>query len=63
MLRSLAKGAGRVNQVTLLGYSGKVAWEQTDQGLVVTLPEQKISPYTCAVKVVGSDLKPVPAPQ
>jgi alpha-L-fucosidase len=62
-IRSLAKPAGeKGNQITsikLLGYSGKVNWKQTTDGLVVTLPAQKVSEYTCALKIVGANLKPV----
>jgi hypothetical protein len=37
-----------------------VDWKQTDTGLVVTLPAQKPSPYTCGLKISGSDLRPAP---
>ena len=63
MVRSLAEAAGKINNVSLLGYDGKVEWQQTAEGLVVTLPEQKVSEYTCAVKITGTDLKPVGIPQ
>ena len=63
LVRSLATPAGKVNTVSLLGYDGKVDWQQTDEGLVVTVPAQPISPYTCALKITGDDLKPVPIPE
>jgi alpha-L-fucosidase len=61
VIRSLAKPAGEnVNNITtvsLLGYSGKVDWKQTADGLVVTLPAQKVSEFTAALKITGTDLK------
>ena len=63
VVRSLAKPAGEnVNNVTavsLLGFDGSVSWKQTPEGLVVTLPPKKISPYTTALKVTGTELKPI----
>jgi len=63
VVRSLAAPAGKINTVRLLGYQKKVDWQQTAEGLVVTLPEQKVSEYTCAIRITGSDLKPVEIPQ
>lgn len=64
VVRSLAKDPaqreGRVSKVNLLGYRGKLTWSQTAEGLVVNLPAQKPSEYTCALKISGRDLKPVP---
>jgi alpha-L-fucosidase len=62
VVRSLAKTAegGAVTGVSLLGYDGKVEWTQTPEGLVVTLPEKKVSPYTCGLKIAGTGLKPAP---
>jgi alpha-L-fucosidase len=59
VVKSLAEPAGKINNVRLLGYNGKVDWQQTAEGLVVTVPAQKVSEYTCAVKITGTDLKPV----
>jgi alpha-L-fucosidase len=63
VVRSLATPAGKISKLSLLGYKGDVNWQQTDEGLVVTLPEQKISPYTCGLRITGADLKPVAIPQ
>ena len=63
VVRSLATPAGKIKRVSLFGYSGTVDWQQTAEGLVVTLPAQKVSEYTCALKIVGTDLKPVGLPQ
>ena len=60
VVRSLAKPDGKkVNNITavnLLGYDGKLEWKQTADGLVVTLPAQKVSEYTAALKITGTDL-------
>ena len=63
VVKSLAAPAGKISTVRLLGYNRKVDWQQTAEGLVVTLPAQKVSEYTCALKIVGTDLKPVGLPQ
>ena len=59
-IRSLARPAGAITSVSLLGYQDKVTWTQTAEGLVVKLPAQKVSTYTAALKITGTDLKPVP---
>ena len=50
VVRSLAKPAGEnvnnITDVSLLGYDGKIDWKQTAEGLIVTLPEKKVSEYT-----------------
>ncbi|MCX6902919.1 MAG: carbohydrate-binding protein [Verrucomicrobia bacterium] len=61
VIRSLAKPDGaNVNNITaisLLGYDGKLEWKQTAENLVVTLPAQKISEFTAALKITGTELK------
>ena len=63
-IRSLAKPNGssinQIEQIALLGYDGKLAWQQTPEGLTVTLPERKVSEYTAALKIIGSALTNVP---
>jgi len=56
---SLANGAGRVENVKLLGYPGKLVWSQTDQGLVVMLPAQKPCDYVYGLEIHGKGLTPV----
>ncbi len=62
VVHSLAKPAGEninnITAVSLLGYDGKIAWKQTAEGLVVTLPEKKVSEYTTGLKIIGTELKP-----
>jgi alpha-L-fucosidase len=62
VIRSLAAPAGKlsIKSVGLLGYDGKLSWRQTDEGLVVTMPEKKTSQIACALRITGEDLKPAP---
>ena len=56
-----ATGDGEVNKikrVELLGYKGKLKFTQDATGLTVELPATKVSDYTCALKITGSNLKP-----
>jgi alpha-L-fucosidase len=58
VVHALAPSAGKVRGVALLGYHGKLDWQQTAGGLVVKLPAKKVCEYTCALKIQGADLKP-----
>ena len=62
LIRSLARPQGadvnRIEAVSLLGYDGKLAWKQTAEGLLVTLPKKKVSQYTAALKITGSAFTP-----
>ncbi|MBI5686851.1 MAG: alpha-L-fucosidase [Verrucomicrobia bacterium] len=49
-----------ITSVSLLGSYATLAWKQTADGLVVTLPAQKVSELTVGLKITGTDLKPVP---
>ena len=61
LVKSLAStGSGKINKIALLGSKGKVTWSRSPEGLVVTLPADKVSPYTCALRIEGTDLKPAP---
>ena len=61
VIKSLATtGQGKIRNISLLGSRAKLTWTQTPQGLVVTLPPAKLSPYTCALRIKGSGLKPTP---
>ena len=60
VVRSLAKPAGSISAVSLLGGAGKLDWTQTEQGLIVTLPEKKPCEHVFVLKIAGSDLKPSP---
>jgi alpha-L-fucosidase len=60
VVRSLARPTGveinKIESIKLLGYDGALVWKQTAEGLFVTLPEKKISPYTAALKISGTAL-------
>ena len=60
VVRSLATGAGKVQDVKLLGYPGKLSWQQTSQGLVATMPAQKPCEYVYGLQILGRGLTPVP---
>ena len=63
LIKSLASTEGEKNnqikQVELLGNKGKLKFEQTTNGLVVTMPAKAVSPYTATLKIAGANLKPV----
>jgi alpha-L-fucosidase len=66
VVRSLAKipgadSANKINKITLLGYSGKLEWAQTTNGLAVKVPTQRISDPACALRINGRNLAPAPA--
>jgi len=48
----------KIAKVELLGRKGKLKFEQTADGLVVELPEEKVSDLTCTLRINGSNLKP-----
>ena len=52
-IRSLARGAADVKQVTLLGCDAELSWSQTDKGLVVRLPETKPCDYAYGLRLSG----------
>ncbi|MCW3062130.1 MAG: hypothetical protein JWQ02_3951, partial [Capsulimonas sp.] len=60
IVRSLASGSGKIRDVRLLGHPGKLAWSQTDRGLVVTLPDRKPCDYVYTLQIRGDGLKPIP---
>jgi len=43
--------AGKVQNVELLGFKGKVEWSQEATGLRVQMPAEKLSDYSIALKV------------
>ena len=58
VVKSLAKPAGTITGVSLLGATGNLDWTQTEQGLLVTLPEQKPCEHVFVLKIAGSELRP-----
>ena len=64
-LRSLAsvQGGNTITDISILGSTAKPTWVQTTNGLVVTVPGGKVSPYTCALKITGTGLQAVAFPE
>jgi alpha-L-fucosidase len=66
VIRSLAKTTDRaqnkIGSIELIGYKGKLKFEQTAEALIVDLPDVKLSELSCSLRISGSDLKPAPAP-
>jgi alpha-L-fucosidase len=66
VIKSLAKtqdaGVNQIKRVTLLGHHGKLKFSQTEEGLVVELPAQKISDLACSLKITGRQLQPAAPP-
>lgn len=60
LVRSLANGAGKIREVSLLGYPGKLDWQQTDNGLLAILPSQKPCDFVYGLQIGGDGLKAVP---
>jgi alpha-L-fucosidase len=44
---------GRISNVELLGYGGKLEWHQDDSGLHIQLPERSPSDYAIAFRISG----------
>jgi alpha-L-fucosidase len=62
VVKSLAKKDGStatVNSVALLGNRGKLAWTQTAEGLVITLPAAKPGDFAFAFRLTGKQLRSV----
>jgi alpha-L-fucosidase len=64
VIKSLAKPSegkeNHIKRVELLGHKGKLKWDQTSEALIVSLPPDKVSAYTCALRITGDELRPVP---
>ena len=43
---------GKIANVELLGYKGKLEWSQTETGLSVTMPRQQPSQHAVTLKIV-----------
>jgi alpha-L-fucosidase len=65
IIKSLAKSTepkvNHIQRIELLGHRGKIPFEQTAEGLVVTLPQHEGTVYTCSLAIAGDNLKPMPA--
>jgi alpha-L-fucosidase len=47
-------GAGKIRDVSLLGFKGKVSWKQEAGGLRIQLPAEKPCEHAIVFKVVGA---------
>ena len=58
VIKSLAKSsplaAGKVSDVRLLGYEGKLEWTQNESGLSIKLPKEKPCQHAFALKITGA---------
>lgn len=61
VIRSLASAAGKISGVRLLGHAAALDWQQTGDGLVINLPEQKPCDLAYAFKISAPELNPVAA--
>jgi len=59
-VRRLARAAGKVDAVALLGSNEKLNWQQTDTALEIALPATAPCKFAVAFKISGVDLKPAP---
>ncbi len=51
VIKSLAKPAGTMSRVELLGGTGNLQWAQTEKNLVVTLPEKRPCEHVFVLKI------------
>jgi alpha-L-fucosidase len=51
VVKSIAQGALQLASVELLGYSGKLIWQQTDAGLIVELPAKPPCDFAATLKI------------
>ncbi len=54
MIHSLAEGAGKIEEVKLLGCPVKLDWRQTEEELVVCLQKQRPCEFAYGLKIVGA---------
>ena len=47
---------GKIENVELLAFPGKLHWTRDQSGLKIQMPEQKPSEYAVAFKITGRDL-------
>lgn len=52
-IKSLAKNAGKIKSVHLLGSPSKLNWKQTEAGLEITMPQTKPGKFAYGLKIKG----------
>jgi alpha-L-fucosidase len=45
---------GKIQNVELLGFNGKLQWSQDDRGLSIIVPSQKPSDHAVAFRITGA---------
>ena len=62
-IRALANHAkpGIISALRMLGHEGKLTWERTNDGLIVSLPEKMPCEHAFAIEITGSELTPAPS--
>lgn len=60
VVKSLAKAAGKISDVSLVGYSGEIKWVQADNALVVTLPADNKCVNAVTLKIKAGEFNPNP---
>lgn len=48
--------AGKIEDVKMLGYGGKIAWKQDADGLVLQLPKERPCDFGCVLKIEGLEV-------
>ena len=59
IVKSLANPAGKITELSLLGHAGRLGWQQTAEGLIVTLPPPKANQQVVVIKMAAGTLRPV----
>jgi alpha-L-fucosidase len=66
LIRSLAQTddatRNKIEKVEMLGHAGELKFMQTKDGLAVEIPTDAKPDLTCALRIIGSNLKPAPLP-
>ena len=60
LVKAKIPGGNAISKVEMLGNSGTLAYEQTDNGLVVQLPSKKPCNYAFTLKIEGKKLEAIP---
>ena len=57
IVKSLPSAAGEIKKVSLLGHGGKLNWKQTDDGLIVNLPQKLPCDFALALRIAGNGFR------
>jgi len=59
VIRSLARGAGQISNIRLLGSPARLDWKQNPEGLIVNLPAAKPGQFAYGLAISGKNLHSV----